>query len=70
MNDTGYIDASHITKMIITFGKYKDKSVYDLMADKKYHCWLINQPWFIHKYPKLHSIIWDNSDIDCMDYYS
>ena len=34
MNDNGYINANHISKMIVTFGKYKGKSVEHMMGDK------------------------------------
>ena len=31
---------------IVPFGKYKDKSVLDLLADEKYVEWLKQQSWF------------------------
>ncbi len=68
MENLGYTESKHISKMIVTFGKYQGKSVELLMSDKKYHCWLINQRWFQEKYPKMYELIWDNSDVDSLDY--
>ena len=31
---------------IVPFGKYKDKSVLELLADEKYVEWLKQQSWF------------------------
>ena len=36
---------------LVPFGKYKDKSVTELLADKNYVDWLKKQPWFSEKSP-------------------
>ena len=37
--------------LIVSFGKYKDKPVTELLADKNYADWLKNQAWFTDKSP-------------------
>jgi len=37
----------------ITFGKYKDKNIDDILKDRKYCKWLIEQDWFIKNYEYL-----------------
>ena len=41
---------------IVSFGKYKDKSVLDLLADEKYVEWLKQQSWFSDK-KQLYNIV-------------
>ena len=36
---------------LVPFGKYKDKSVTELLADKNYVDWLKKQSWFSEKGP-------------------
>lgn len=42
---------------IVTFGKYKDKPLSELLADKKYIDWCMQQPWFIEKHKPIYNII-------------
>ena len=42
---------------IVTFGKYKDKSVLELLADKQTLEWYKKQPWFQEKYPVIYNIV-------------
>ena len=39
----------------ITFGKYKDKDLFDLLKDRKYCSWLIEQDWFKESYEYLYN---------------
>ena len=39
----------------ITFGKYKDKDLTDLLKDRKYCAWLIEQDWFKESYEYLYN---------------
>jgi len=41
---------------IVLFGKYKDKSILELLADKNYVEWLKQQPWFPNQ-KKIYNII-------------
>ena len=47
---------------IITFGKYKHKSVLDLFNDPKYVEWLLQQAWFKDKYSNIYNIVIHRSD--------
>jgi len=42
---------------IVPFGKYKDKSVLELLADKQTLEWYKKQPWFQEKYPVIYNIV-------------
>ena len=44
VSKTGEIDTQ--TLPVVPFGKYKDKSILDLLADEKYVDWLKQQSWF------------------------
>jgi hypothetical protein len=37
----------------ITFGKYKNKDIEDILKDRKYCKWLLEQDWFIKNYEYL-----------------
>jgi hypothetical protein len=39
----------------ITFGKYKNKDIEDVLKDRKYCKWLIEQEWFIKNYEYLYN---------------
>lgn len=39
----------------ITFGKYKDKDLSDLIKDRKYCAWLVQQDWFKESYEYLYN---------------
>ena len=39
----------------ITFGKYKDKDLLDVLKDRKYCSWLIEQDWFKESYEYLYN---------------
>ena len=39
----------------ITFGKYKDKDLLDLLKDRKYCAWLIEEDWFKESYEYLYN---------------
>ena len=39
----------------ITFGKYKDKDLSDLLKDRKYCIWLVEQDWFKESYEYLYN---------------
>ena len=41
----------------ITFGKYKNKYLKDLIKDRKYSLWLLEQPWFKDNYEYLYNRI-------------
>ena len=41
---------------IVTFGKYKDKSVVELLADTNYVEWLTQQAWF-SKHTTIYNIV-------------
>jgi len=41
----------------ITFGKYKDKDLTDLLRDRKYCSWLLEQDWFLDSYEYLFNAI-------------
>ena len=47
---------------IISFGKYKDKSVLDLFNDPQYVEWLLQQSWFKDKYSNIYNIVIHRSD--------
>lgn len=49
------MDSSDIN--IITFGKYKGKSVHEMMNDHKYVHWCKLQPWFKTRYPAVYNIV-------------
>lgn len=38
----------------ITFGKYEGRPLDDLLADKTYCRWLVQQKWFKRGYPRLY----------------
>ena len=42
---------------LITFGKYKDLTLSDLLKDRKYCSWLLKQPWFARQYEYLYNRI-------------
>jgi len=44
---------------MVTFGKYKDRPVYELLQDRTYMEWLLNQHWFAGRYPDIHSAVMD-----------
>lgn len=39
----------------ITFGKYKDKTIYEVLKDRKYCKWLLQQEWFQTSYEYLYN---------------
>jgi hypothetical protein len=39
----------------ITFGKYKDKYISDILKDRKYCSWLISQEWFKNNYEYIYN---------------
>jgi hypothetical protein len=44
-----------LTQSSITFGKYKDKTLSDVLKDRSYCKWLIEQPWFQINYEFLYN---------------
>ena len=42
---------------IVTFGRYKDKSVLELLADEKYVEWLKQQAWFSNQQKQIYNIV-------------
>lgn len=46
-----------LTKDTITFGKYKDLTLKDMLRDRKYCGWLILQPWFKDNYEYLYNCV-------------
>jgi len=48
-----------LTQDSITFGKYKGKTILDLLRDKTYCEWLLKQEWFIQSYEYLYKKIKD-----------
>jgi len=44
--------------MILSFGKYRNKSIDEIFKlDIQYLKWLITQPWFAIKYPKMYTML-------------
>jgi len=39
----------------ITFGKYKDKTLHDMLKDRSYCSWVLKQDWFKHKYEYIYN---------------
>jgi hypothetical protein len=46
-----------LTKDTITFGKYKDLTLVDMLRDRKYCSWLLLQPWFKDSYEYLYNSV-------------
>lgn len=42
---------------IVPFGKYKDKPVEIMAADRQYVEWLIQQPWFKDRYGNIYNVV-------------
>lgn len=42
---------------IVPFGKYKDKPVELMAADRQYIEWLIQQPWFKERYGNIYNVV-------------
>ena len=47
------IKSNVLTQDTITFGKYRDLSLHQLLKDRKYCKWLLKQPWFLKQYEYL-----------------
>jgi len=43
------------------FGKYRGEPIDNILADKKYCNWLLNQDWLPKQHPELHKLILDNN---------
>ena len=43
-------------KTLMTFGKYRNKPLQDVVNDKNYYTWLMNQSWF-HEKPEYKLLI-------------
>ena len=55
----------------ITFGKYKNKHLKDLIKDRKYSLWLIEQPWFKDNYEYLYNRINEYKPLEhFLEYYN
>jgi hypothetical protein len=46
--------------VILEFGKYKGQPVEVLEHDEQYKEWVLNQPWFKDRYPKVYNVIINN----------
>lgn len=42
---------------IVPFGKYRDRPVTDLLADRSYVEWLLAQPWFAQRYQPVYNVL-------------
>lgn len=45
---------------LVPFGKYKDQPIAMLAADRDYCDWLTAQPWFVQRYPAIHTLVINN----------
>lgn len=48
----------------ITFGKYKDKNLTQLLRDRKYCAWLLQQDWFRTSYEYLYNRVLNHKPSD------
>jgi hypothetical protein len=46
---------SELKSNTITFGKYKNGTLTDVLKDRSYCCWLLKQEWFRNNYTYLHN---------------
>lgn len=46
---------STLTENMITFGKYKNKNIEDMLKDRNYCNWLIEQDWFFKNYEYIYN---------------
>jgi hypothetical protein len=46
--------------VILEFGKYKRQPIEVLEHDEQYKEWVLNQPWFKDRYPKVYNVIINN----------
>jgi hypothetical protein len=53
-----------LSKETITFGKYKDKTLSQLLRDRKYCTWLLQQEWFQTSYEYLYNRVMNHKPID------
>lgn len=44
----------------MTFGKYKGQPVEAILQDRQYCEWILQQPWFVEKFPQIHTVIINN----------
>ena len=42
---------------VVPFGKYKGRPLAELLADREYCAWLVEQVWFRNKYGPMHALI-------------
>lgn len=47
------MESTNLTQESISFGKYKDKTLTDVLKDRPYCKWLLEQPWFQTSYEYL-----------------
>jgi hypothetical protein len=45
------------TTTLVPMGKYKNRPMSDLLADRGYCHWLLTQPWFKREQPALHGLV-------------
>jgi hypothetical protein len=45
---------------VIPFGKYKGQPLDVLTADRDYCDWLMEQAWFVQRYPHIHTVVINN----------
>lgn len=56
---------SSLDQDTITFGKYKDLSLSDMIRDRKYCIWLLKQDWFYEQYEYLYNRVKDHNPRIC-----
>jgi hypothetical protein len=45
---------------LVPFGKYKGQPVEVIAEDRQYCDWLLEQTWFVQRYPQLHTLVINN----------
>lgn len=59
-------DAAHesqgerVTGELIPFGKYKGQPLATMASDRDYCEWLLQQSWFVERFPQIHTIVVNN----------